>query len=136
MKRVLFAFAIVTLFFTGCDIIDDPVVPFTGNYDVALYGEPPTFGNATSTMRNALLEDFTAHQCGNCPSAAITAEEIAEQNEGRVVVMAIHSGSLAETNAEDPFATDWTCPASDLYFSQLDFQANPLGRVNRAPALG
>lgn len=136
MKKVLFAFAIVTLFFTGCDIIDDPVIPFTGNYDIGLYGEPPTFGNAPTILRNVLLEDFTAHQCGNCPSAAITAEEIVEQNEGRVVVLAIHSGSLAEFNDEDPFATDWTTPASDLYFSQLDFQANPLGRVNRAPAIG
>jgi len=136
MKKVFFAFAMVTLFFTGCDIIDDPVIPFTGNYDVGLYGEPPTFGNATNTMRNALLEDFTAHQCGNCPSAAILAEDIADQYEERVVVMAVHSGSLAEWNEEDPFGTNWTNPASDLYFSQLDFQANPLGRVNRAPSLG
>ena len=136
MKRIALALFGISLFMIGCDVIDDPVIPFTINYNEGLYGPAPTFGPPSSTTRNALVEDFTAHQCGNCPSAAIIAEDIANTYGDQVVVMAIHAGSLAEFNDEDPFSTDWTNPTSELYFAQLDFQANPLGRVNRYPTAG
>ena len=50
-------------------------------------------------------------------------------NPGRVCALAIHAGNLAGTN--DEYQTDWTCEEGDLFWSQLDFQANPIGRINR-----
>ncbi|MDC0854450.1 Omp28-related outer membrane protein [Flavobacteriales bacterium] len=122
---------------SACDVIEDPVIPVTTNYLEALYGPAPTFDAlpASSAEQRVLIEDFTAHQCGNCPAAAIIAEDLAEAHDGLVSVMAIHAGDLANTD-DDHFDTDWTTEEGDVFWDQLDFQANPLGRVNRVDGTG
>ena len=117
------------LFFTSCDVIDDPTIEFEGAYDEDTYGPPPVLTVIEQTGKNVLVEDFTAHQCGNCPQAAIIAEELVENGGGKVFAIAIHAGNLAVTNEEYPI--DWTCNEGNAFWDQLDFQANPLGRVNR-----
>ncbi len=136
MKKTAFFLLASIGILASCDVIEDPIIPVTTNYDEATYGPPPTFGLAEDLTRNALVEDFTAHQCGNCPDAAIIAEELEDVYGDDIAVVAIHSGSLAATNEEGAFTTDWTNEVSDIYYNQLDFQANPLGRVNRTPTLG
>lgn len=121
----------------SCDEIEDPVIPVTTQYLEEVYGPAPSFsalplGDAT---KRVLIEDFTAHQCGNCPEAAIIAEDIAENAGGKVSVMAIHAGGLANTD-DDHFDTDWTTEEGDLFWNQLDFQANPVGRINRISGVG
>jgi hypothetical protein len=120
---------------TGCDKIDDPVIPITTNYQEALYGPHPVFETVSTPVQHVLVEDFTAHQCGNCPAAAFLAADIAEANEGLVHVMAIHAGNLAATD-DNHFDTDWTTPEGNVFWDQLDFQANPMGRVNRQNGTG
>lgn len=117
-----------------CDVIEDPIIPQPAGYRSDLYGEPPTFEEVAAGVQRVLVEDFTAHQCGNCPDAAIIAEGIAEGDD-RVSVMAIHAGNLAATD-DDHFDTDWTTEEGDVFWNQLEFQANPLGRVNRRPNPG
>jgi len=135
LLRFLYIVAITTLIlFPSCDNIDDPIIPFTGGYNVELYGNPPVFQLATTSGKNVLVEDFTAHQCGNCPPAAEIAEGLSESNPDRVFPLAIHAGNLAITNNAYPI--DWTNEDSDLFWSQLDFQANPLGRINRKGGTG
>lgn len=136
MNRIAVVMFASVFMFGACDVIEDPIVPFTVNYQEGLYGPPPTFGAPSTTQKNVLLEDFTAHQCGNCPDAGVIAANILAANAGRAILVAIHAGSLASFNANAPFNTDWTTPEGDLYFSQLDFQANPLGRVNRKGGAG
>ena len=122
------------ILFPACDVIEDPIVPFSGGYNLELYGNPPVFQLATTSGKNVLVEDFTAHQCGNCPPAADIAEGLAESNPDRVFPLAIHAGNLAITN--DAYPLDWTNEDSDIYWAQLDFQANPLGRINRKGGTG
>lgn len=117
-----------------CDVIEDPVVPQPAGYRSDLYGEPPAFDAVSAGVQRVLVEDFTAHQCGNCPDAAIIAEALAEGDD-RVAVMAIHAGNLAATD-DDHFDTDWTTEEGNVFWDQLEFQANPLGRVNRRPNPG
>lgn len=136
MKKTAFLLFAGIGLLASCDVIEDPIIPVSTNYDAATYGPAPTFGPATDLTRNALVEDFTAHQCGNCPDAAIIAEDLEDTYGEDIAVVAVHSGSLAATNDEGAFTTDWTNEVSDIYYNQLDFQANPLGRVNRAPTLG
>ena len=126
--RPLGLLATALLLLGGCDVIDDPVIPLTINYR----GEatPPTFDAMTAGPQHVLLEDFTAHQCGNCPPAGVLAEQLAEEHEGLVHVLAVHAGSLAAVS-DAPFDTDWTSPESNAYWDQLAFQVNPIGRVNR-----
>lgn len=121
----------------GCDEIEDPIIPVTTNYLEEVYGPAPTFDALpeTDAIKRVLVEDFTAHQCGNCPAAAIIAENIAANYEGLVSVMAIHAGNLANTD-DDHFDTDWTTEEGDVFWDQLDFQANPVGRINRINGVG
>ena len=116
-----------------CDVIEDPVLPQPAGYRSDLYGEPPAFNAVTSAVQRVLIEDFTAHQCGNCPDAAVIAEGLA--NNDRISVMAIHAGNLALTD-DDHFDTDWTTEEGDVFWNQLEFQANPIGRINRLPNPG
>lgn len=120
--------AIGALLLGGCDVLDDPVIPLTINYrgDAA----PPSFDAMSTGPQHVLLEDFTAHQCGNCPPAGALAEQIAEDNEGLVHLLAIHAGSLAAVSSA-PFDTDWTNTEANAYWDQLAAQVNPIGRINR-----
>ena len=120
--------ATALLLLGGCDVIDDPVIPLTINYRGE--GAPPTFDALSSGPQHVLLEDFTAHQCGNCPPAGVLAEQLAEEHDGLVHVLAVHAGSLAAVS-DAPFDTDWTTPESNAYWDQLAAQVNPIGRVNR-----
>ena len=125
------------LVFLGCDELENPVVEITTSYQESAYGPVPVFvalpiGEA---LQHVLIEDFTAHQCGNCPDAAIIASQIAGNQGAAVSVMAIHAGNLANTD-DDHFDTDWTTVEGDLFWDQLDFQANPLGRINRIGGAG
>jgi len=134
LRFVSIAATTTLILFASCDYIEHPIIPFTGGYNVELYGNPPVFQLATTSGKNVLVEDFTAHQCGNCPLAAEIAEGLAESNPGRVFPLAIHAGNLAITN--DSYPIDWTNEDSNIYWGQLDFQANPLGRINRKGGTG
>lgn len=136
MKKFTFFLVATLAFFSACDVIDDPIIPFTVGYQESVYGPPPTFGPPSTTLKNVLLEDFTAHQCGNCPDAGVIADNILAANPGRVAVVAIHAGNLAVFSDTPPFDTDWTTEEGNFFWDQLDFQANPLGRINRTGGPG
>ena len=126
--RLIPLFAAVTLLMGGCDYIDDPVIPLTIGYRGE--AEPPAFAAMNSGPQHVLLEDFTAHQCGNCPPAGELAATLEETHENTVHVLAVHAGSLAAVS-DAPFDTDWTNADANTYWDQLSFQVNPIGRVNR-----
>lgn len=126
---LLFAIAL-----QSCDQIDDPIIPVTTAYQADLYGPAPDF-TPIAAEQHVLIEDFTAHQCGNCPAAAIIADNILASHPDHVAVMAIHAGSLAATD-DDHFDTDWTTEEGNVFWDQLSFQANPLGRINRVGGPG
>ena len=71
----------------GCDKIENPVVVKENVINTDLYpGEGdyviPPFGDYPSSTQNVLLEDFTGHRCGNCPTAADIAHELKEEYQG------------------------------------------------------
>jgi hypothetical protein len=119
---------IFSLFVASCDVIEDPVIPLTIGYR----GEAPapSFEAMMTGPQHVLLEDFTAHQCGNCPPAGALAEQLAETFEGRLHLLAVHAGSLAAVS-DAPFDADWTNAEANAYWDQLAAQVNPIGRVNR-----
>jgi hypothetical protein len=123
---VLLALSGALLGLGSCDTMDNPVIDILPPCDAT---NPPEFMALTSDIQRVLVEDFTAHQCGNCPPAAVKASELAESHPGQVIPLAIHAGELASINNEYP--TDWTCPEGDVFWDDLEFQVNPVGRVNR-----
>ena len=83
-------------------------------------------------VRKVLLEDYTGHQCGNCPRAAEVAKTLSAQHQANLVVLAVHVGFFAET---DPgtFSYDFTTPpgnALNTYYGVENFGL-PQGMVNR-----
>ncbi|MDA0729628.1 MAG: Omp28-related outer membrane protein [Bacteroidetes bacterium] len=123
---LLIALAGAVIGMGSCDKLENPVIDILPPCDATT---PPEFSVLTSDIQRVLVEDFTAHQCGNCPPAAVKASELAAAHPGQVIPLAIHAGELASTNNEYP--TDWTCPEGDVFWDDLEFQVNPVGRVNR-----
>lgn len=119
MKRILALVLPLSLLFS-CDVIDNP-----------LKGDGNTIGTDTNTVtRKVFIEDFTGHQCKNCPDAAEAAEVIHSVYGDRVVIMAIHAGGFSNTNSNYP--TDYrTTEGNDIYGFFSVF-ANPLGMVSRS----
>lgn len=100
---------------------------------------PAENGTSTDTtknealVRNILLEDYTGHQCGNCPAAALVAENLTKQYKGRVITIAVHAGFFARTNAKYP--TTYTTTVGNEWDGASGFNVsaigNPNGMVNR-----
>lgn len=120
------ACAVGFLGLNSCDTLDNPVIGIIEPCDET---EVPEFTPLETDIQRILVEDFTAHQCGNCPPAAVKVAEYVELHPNQIVPLAVHAGGLASTNEEYP--TDWTCDESEVFWEDLQFQVNPVGRINR-----
>lgn len=126
MKKLFyFIFSASTIGFTSCDYVSKPLEVQTDQG-----------GSVDSTVvRKILLEDYTGHECGNCPTAArlITNTIIPAYGE-KVIAVGVHAGFFAETGSA-PFTKDFTTPAGDDYDSPTYFNispnGNPSGMINR-----
>jgi len=128
-----FIWFIVTLFvYAGCDKIENPVIDIP-IYREDLYGPVPAFSSEATPIQRVLLEDFTGHECGNCPKAHIAAKNILSADSDRVAVVAIHAGSLAQP-FPPTYTDDFTTPEGTYYLlTQVGSDQMPKGRVNRSP---
>lgn len=110
--------------FLSCDKIDKPIQTSSTT---------PTDTNNVVLTRKVLLEDYTGHQCGNCPAAALVAENLYKQNNGKVIAIAIHAGFFTKTNATYP--TSYTNTVGNDWDGVSGFNVsgtgNPNGMVNR-----
>lgn len=132
-KNYLFLLA-MSLFLGACDRIENPVTVAKNKYRDDLYGPAPTFNAATEASRNVLFEEFTGHLCGFCPPSTTLALALDAQLGERMVTVAIHAGSLAATGGT-LFQTDYTTPAGNLYWAQLNGGFNPTARIDRLGGL-
>jgi hypothetical protein len=133
MKRSLqIAFASLIMLMAGCDVIDFPKLEF-GTYRADLYGPPPVFEPAAAPHRKVLLEDFTGHDCGNCPNGHLKAAELLDQYGEDIAVVSVHAGSLAAPFPPN-YPNDWTTPEGQYYLlTQVGSDVMPKGRTNRLP---
>ena len=134
MKKTFLSLLAVALFFGSCDRIENPVTVAKNKYRDDLYGPAPTFTAATVAEKNVLFEEFTGHLCGFCPPSTLLALALDATLGERMVTVAIHAGSLAETGGT-AFQTDYTTPAGNLYWSQLNGGFNPTARIDRLQGL-
>lgn len=131
----------------ACDKIDQPVnvlIPSgLEDLDFSLFpGDPdsypvPEFSPMDGGQKKILFEEYTGHKCTNCPPAAALAEEISEDNPGRIVLVSVHastSGDFQATSSSHP--TDFTTEAGDTYVNAFPlFIGNPhctIDRVNNS----
>lgn len=102
----------------GCDYISDPVKNE--------FGGPPV---NQEIKRVVLLEEFTGHQCQNCPEAHAVARVLKDQYGDQIAVVAIHAGSFANVSSEYPY--DFRTQAGNELFTFFNGFAVPSGMINR-----
>ncbi|MDP2387289.1 MAG: Omp28 family outer membrane lipoprotein [Bacteroidota bacterium] len=122
MKRTLFisVFALVGLFFSACDYVSN-VVETSNNQ-----GTPD---DTAVVYRKVLIEDFTGHKCLNCPNAARELHRIDSAYHGKIVPIAIHAGTFANTNPQYP--DDYRTPEGNTLNTTFGFNAYPNGLISR-----
>jgi hypothetical protein len=138
----------------SCDKVTNAYPPgtqTTGGLDWTLYpggdsldyvnqGHWPTFTANTNTLRNVLIEDFTGHQCANCPASTANMEGLIATNPTRIYGVGIHAGPSGLTNFQVTSADFTTVLYCDegleigTYFGSIPgsvFVGNPSFCVNR-----
>ncbi len=115
----------------SCDKINEPftqkIVVDTSSIDTS------NIDTTEFHQKRILLEDYTGHQCVNCPAAAIIAHNIENTFGDKVVVLAIHAGWFAKATAGGDFTADYNTVVGtewDTYFG-ISNVGNPFGMVNR-----
>lgn len=158
MKKTIFNLVLVSALLSAlisCDKVENIYPPsqfvtdldtnlYPGNWSDYLANEVPDFDLVTaSTYRNAIIEDFTGHNCSNCPQAATTAHNLHIADPTRVFVASVHSspqGMSAFQATNNSYKTDFTnqnALGMGIFFGDLansGFSGNPSGSVNRIKA--
>ena len=83
--------------------------------------------------KKVLLEDYTGVRCINCPAAAQVAHDLQEEYPGRLIVLGVHAGYLAQPLGDFP---DFTTVEGDEWYDYFGFDVNPIGTVNRISTSG
>ncbi|HRF79726.1 MAG TPA: hypothetical protein PL070_06535, partial [Flavobacteriales bacterium] len=84
-------------------------------------------------QRTALLEEFTAVRCGNCPAAHVVANSLDMVHGDDLVVVGVHGGSLAVPVGAQP---DFRTVDGAALWSQFGVAFQPQGLVGRGSLLG
>lgn len=130
--KSLFKLSILSLLaaciFSGCD-----VVPYKDAYEVRNF--TPDTGTAEIARQVVLLEDFTGHTCGNCPTAHAEAKRLGEKYKDRLIIMSLHIGFYAKpkNTANGSYKEDFRTPVGDALESQFNVEPAglPKGLINR-----
>lgn len=121
MKNWLLILSICTLAFTGCDVIENPIKN-------GVFNEP---GDSTLVLRKVVIEDFTGHQCKNCPKAAKQIKDIQALYGEQVIGIAIHAGPSNFTGINADYPTDFRTPEGTAIYNFFNIPALPMGMVSR-----
>ncbi len=82
------------------------------------------------TGHRVLLEEFTGVKCNNCPAAAIEAKNLQTiYGKENLILLSIHAGNLATTDAKHPKA--FNTPEGTEMFNFFQLFGVPVGFVNR-----
>lgn len=130
---IVAASAFVLSLTTGCDYVNNPT-------NVAPQGGGTGTNTVVAVPRKVLVEDYTGHTCGNCPKAATAAQNLENQYQSNVIVLAVHAGFFAQPETSpSPYTDNFKSQAGDDWdtFFGNGAAGNPNGMINRKdyPAL-
>lgn len=92
-----------------------------------------TIVTTTPTNKNVVLEELTGIHCGYCPDGHKKAQQLSDDNPGRVVVLNIHTGSYASPGSGEP---DFRTAGGDYIGGLFSVGGYPTGAVNRTSFSG
>jgi hypothetical protein len=101
----------------------------TQQINIRVWNAPdhPAMVSEQKLKKNAILEEFTGVNCTYCPEGHRFANEIQENNQGRVAIINIHQGAFANTNPN--YKTPWGDAIADQ--TGIDAIGYPSGTINR-----
>lgn len=122
-KLLYFSFllAFIITASTGCDVVEAPYLVEQDS------GNP---NDDDEVVRKFLLEEFTGHQCPNCPAGEEEARILKNFYGDQLVIVSVHAGWFARTTGGD-FSYDFTTPEGEELNSYFGIEQNPVGLVNR-----
>ena len=91
----------------------------------AIMAQTPTLVSTQVEKRNVVIEEFTGHNCGWCPSGHQIANEICDQYDGHAWAINIHTGGYAS-------GSGYTTTMGDQIASLWNITGYPCGSVNRS----
>lgn len=120
MKKLILLtlISVSAIFIISCDRIKNPAQNST----------------VKTNTRKIFLEDYTGHQCPNCPRAAETAEQLHDKYGDKLVIISVHAGFFTAVNTEFPMSyttqagNDWNSNTSGFGVGSLGY---PNGLINR-----
>ena len=98
-------------------------------FAISLPGYSQTLVTTSVLPRNAVVEIFNGINCAYCPDGDSRAEQLLSSYPGRVVLIFIHTGALADTIF--PGQPDYRTPFGPAIDSMCATIAYPAGNVNR-----
>ena len=121
IKKLLYIIPVIILAFAACDYIDEPYVEGNG-----------TVTPTDTVIKKVLLEDFTGHQCPNCPAAAEVAHQLQQLYPGQIQIVTVHAGFFANMVSPN-YLIDFTTAEGDALDSYFGVSSigNPNGLINR-----
>ncbi len=117
MKKYMLILAVILMF--GLYSCDEVQAPYTEDGPI----------DVDTTARKVLLEEFTGFRCGNCPEAGEVAHEVVESSNGRVILMSIHAGDLADPTPTRKY--NFKTPEGNDIADNFSLPATPFGLINR-----
>jgi hypothetical protein len=124
--------AVITVSIVSCDKISKPYKT-TDEGSMKAICDTPSFPALNNVIQKYLLEDFTGHQCPNCPQAQVISADIKAKMKDTLIVMAIHAGYFAEPKGtgDCSFSADYRTAAGDAYNTAFGISSYPQGMINR-----
>lgn len=122
----------------ACDVVDAPVPPTkvltVSPQETRVLDSIEVITPTEAPVQRVLLEDYTGHQCGNCPRAARKAIELTGQYGDRLVVVATHVGYYARLSPPHYTYDFKTAAGNELNtVFEVDNVGLPQGMINRTP---
>lgn len=118
--KYIIPFFITVFVIQSCTKEDEPYLVYLGSHK-------PDPGEK---VRKILLEEFTGHECINCPEGSLVAENLIKFYGEQLVLISIHAGVYAEPN-DPPYENDYRTPAGNELNAFFNVPFYPTGMVNR-----
>lgn len=136
MKKIYLILLCLASLCIGCDKIEGPFM--TAIHPAGGGGVFPPSGpefeplDTSAVYRKILMEEYTGHYCTNCPDGHTELERLHGIYGDTLVIVGIHSGSLAAPQMSNPdFSYNFCTEAGDELHSYFNIDAIPAAIINR-----